>query len=142
MVLRHREFQFQLNTGAILVEQKCEALCDTLAKRVVEKNFAGAHALLAPWLQTEMTPADLERLVKGAAEGAAVARSWTLDEGFLEVGDLGAPREITEENYRGWFCIQFNPGEHAGDGSFDLWLAAVEHDGDYRVGLIEAAEAD
>jgi hypothetical protein len=122
-----------------MVEQKAEALCDALAKRVVEKNFSGAHALLAPWLQSAMTASDLERLVTEAAEGTAPARSWTLDEGFLEVGDLGAPG-ITEENYRGWLCIQFNPGEAAGDGSFDLWLAAVEHEGDYRVGLLEAAQ--
>jgi hypothetical protein len=117
-------------------------LCDALAKRVVEKNFAGAHELLAPWLQTEMSPNDIEHLVSDAAAGSATARTWTLDEGFLGVEDLGAPGEITKDNYRGWLCIQFNPGEGPGMGSFDLWLAAVEHNGDYRVGLIEAAESD
>lgn len=123
------------------MEAKCETLCDALAKRVVDKNFSGAHELLAPWLKTAMTPADLERMVSSASAGAPPARTWTLDEGFLGVDDLGAPDEITQENYRGWLCIQFNPGEATGDGSFDLWLAAVEHDGDYRVGLLEAAEA-
>jgi hypothetical protein len=124
------------------VEQKCEALCDALAKRVVEKNYAGAHALFAPWLQTAMSPSDLEALVSEASEGAPTARAWTLDEGFLGVEDLGASGQITDENYRGWLCIQFNPGEAAGNGSFDLWLAVVEYEGDYRVGLLEAAEAD
>jgi hypothetical protein len=108
-------------------------LCDALAKRVVERNFGGAHALFAPWLQARMSPDDIERMVSTAAAGQS-ARDWTLDEGFLEVADLGdAPREITGQNYRGWLCIQFNPG-------FDLWLAAVEHDGDYRVGHLEPAE--
>jgi hypothetical protein len=129
-----------------VVEQKCEALCEALAQRVVERNFAGAHALFAPWLQDRMTPSDIQRLVDEAAEGQAPPRAWTLDEGFLEVDDLGdAPKEITDENYRGWLCIQFNPGEAAdepGKASFDLWLAAVEHDGDYRVGHLEPAEAD
>ncbi|HEX6790615.1 MAG TPA: hypothetical protein VF247_04825 [Candidatus Krumholzibacteria bacterium] len=123
------------------MEQKCEALCDALAKRVVERNFSGAHALFAPWLQQKMTPADIERMVDGA--GGVSVQQWTLDEGFLEVGDLVASaREITDENYRGWLCIQFEPG--AGDrarqdASFDLWLAAVEVEGDYRVGLLEPA---
>jgi hypothetical protein len=99
----------------------------------VERNFEGVHALFAPWLQTVMSPADIERMVDEAA-GGTPARDWTLDEGFLEVADLGdAPGEITDENYRGWLCIQFNPG-------FDLWLAAVEHDGNYRVGHLEPAE--
>ena len=124
------------------MEQKAEALCDALAKRVVEKNFTGAHALFAPWLQTEMTPTDIEHLVQEAASGTGSARTWTLDEGGLGVEDLGASTNITTDNYRGWLCIQFNPGEGAGSGSFDLWLAAVEHDGDYRVGLIEALGAE
>ena len=127
------------------VEQKCEALCDALAKRVVERNFGGAHALLAPWLKQKMTPDDLERMVDSAAGGGAAAEQWTLDEGFLEVGDLVASaREITDENYRGWLCIQFEPGAHdraARDAAFDLWLAAVEVEGDYRVGLLEPAGA-
>lgn len=124
------------------MERKAEALCDALAKRVVEKDFPGAYALFAPWLQNLMSPTDIEHLVKEASAGAASARTWTLDEGGLAVEDLGASKEITPDNYRGWLCIQFNPGEGAADGAFDLWLAAVEHDGDYRVGLIEAAEAD
>lgn len=127
------------------MEPKCEALCDALAQRVVERNFSGAHALLAPWLQAAMTPADLERMVDQAAEGQARARAWTLDEGFLGVEDLGdAPGEITGDNYRGWLCIQFNPGQSAEDernASFDLWLAAVEDDGEYRVGHLEPADA-
>jgi hypothetical protein len=124
------------------VEQKCEALCDALAKRVVEKNFTEAHALFAPWLQTEMSPTDIEQLVHEAAAGTGSARTWTLDEGGLGVEDLGASRNITKDNYRGWLCIQFNPGEGHDGGSFDLWLAAVETDGDYRVGLIEALGAE
>lgn len=124
------------------MEQKCEALCDALAKRVVERDFGGAYALFAPWLQSLMSPTDIEHLVKEASSGATAARTWTLDEGGLDVDDLGGAKEITEDNYRGWLCIQFNPGEGAGSGSFDLWLAAVEHDGDYRVGMIEAVESD
>lgn len=126
--------------GVTTLEQKCEALCDALAKRVVEKNFGEAHALFAPWLQQAMSPSDIESLVSSA--GAGSARTWTLDEGFLGVEDLGGPNQINKSNYRGWLCIQFNPGEGHDGGSFDLWLAAVETDGDYRVGLIEAAEAD
>lgn len=129
-----------------MVEPKSEALCEALAKRVVERDFTGAHGLLAPWLRERMSPADIERMVDEAGKGQAPAAAWTLDEGFLEVEDLGdASGEITGENYRGWLCIQFNPGQGvaaASNASFDLWLAAVEHDGDYRVGHLEPAEAD
>lgn len=125
------------------MEPKCEALCDALAKRVVERNFDGAHALFAPWLQQKMTPADIERMVDDAAGGGSAAQRWALDEGFLEVEDLGdAAREITGANYRGWLCIQFGPteGDRArANASFDLWLAAVEVEGDYRVGHLEPA---
>ena len=127
-----------------VVEKKCQALCEALAGRVVERNFDGAHALLASWLQEKMTPTDLERMVDDAAAGGAPAKAWTLDEGFLEVEDLGHAAEgISGANYRGWLCIQFNPGKGAaGNASFDLWLAAVEQDGNYRVGHLEPAEAD
>jgi hypothetical protein len=127
-----------------VVEKKCQALCEALAGSIVERNFGGAHALLAPWLQEKLTPGDLERMVDDAAAGGAPAKAWTLDEGFLEVGDLGsAAGPITDENYRGWLCIQFNAGKSSeGNASFDLWLAAVEEDGDYRVGHLEPAGAD
>lgn len=125
-----------------VVEKKCQALCEALASSVVERNFDGARELLAPWLQEKMSAADIERMVDDAAAGGAPAKAWALDEGFLTVGDLGsAAGEITDENYRGWLCIQFNSGKGA-DASFDLWFAAVEQDGDYRVGHLEPAEAD
>ena len=128
------------------MDDKSKALCDAMARHIVDRNFDGAHSLLAPWLRSTLKPSDIQRMVDDAAEGLPAPGQWTVDEGFLEVDDLRTPdpygppsnavsNEVTKDNYGGWLCIQFTPGEPAEDGPnvcFDLWLAAVERDGPCR----------
>jgi hypothetical protein len=137
------------------MDTRCEALCEALAKHIVAQDFGSVHALLAPWLQTATKPADLQRLINEASEGLPSPGAWTLDQGFLELGDLRnpdsfgppskpVPKEISKTNYKGWLCIQFTPGAAANEEAnvcFDLWLAAVEVNGVHCVGYMEAAES-
>ena len=136
------------------MDTKAQAMCDALARHIVDRRFEDAHRLLSPWLRDTMTADDLQRMIDAANEGLPAPRAWTIDEGFLGVDDLreadpyGPPSEpvspnVTAENFRGWLCIQFKP-EPSGDDAnvcFDLWLAAVEERGICLAGYVEAAEA-
>ena len=137
------------------MDSQAQALCDALAKHIVDRRFTDSHELLAPWVRDAMTAADLQRMIDAANEGLPAPRTWTVDEGFLGVDDLreadpyGPPSEpvsakVTTDNFRGWLCIQFKPEASEDDDAnvcFDLWLAAVEESGVCRVGYVEAAEA-
>src|SRR5687767_14615558 len=107
------------------MDSQCEALCEALAKHIVAKDFARAHALLAPWLRAEMKPSDIQKMINDAGEGLPAPAAWTLDEGLAELEDLRKPNEfgppsqpvsneISDKNFKGWLCIQFTP-EAAGD---------------------------
>ena len=137
------------------MDAECRTLADTIGRLVVERDMAGVHGLLAPWLQVSSGVSDIDRMITEAWEGLAPPRSWTIDQGAIDLGALrrpdgfgpptaALPEDITPANYRGWFCVQFQPDPVNPEGfnvCFDLWLAAVEHDGAYRVGYLEAAEA-
>ena len=137
------------------MDEKCKALCDSMAKCIADRDFNGAHSLLAPWSRATTSADEIQRMVDDAGEGLLPPREWSLDEGMLELDDLrkpdplgppskGLPKEVSAQNYRGWLCIQFRPKPTDGEDQnicFDVWLAAVEHDGIYRVGYIEAWEA-
>src|SRR5262245_14313150 len=127
-----------------------------MARCIVERDFAGAHALLAPWLRRTLSPSEIERRVDAKSEGLEHApHAWSVDEGRVDLydlrqsGDYGPPSdpladEITGANFRGWLCIQFVPEPAVQDDQnvcYDLWLVAVEHHGRLCVGYLEAWEA-
>jgi len=134
----------------------CQALCDALGARLVARDFEGVHALLAPWLQSATSPAELRDAIDAAGEGLAhPPRSWTADEGLVGLEDLRKPdpygppsrplpAEITPGNFRGWLSIQLAPEAAVHEEQnvcFDVWLVAVEHEGSLRVGYLEPWEA-
>jgi hypothetical protein len=137
------------------MDESCKAMCDDFASRVVARDFAGAHAWLAPWVQAEMSPEALAEALDGACADLPPPREWSLDSGFMAVDELrtaneyGPPSqpvsaEVTAANYRGWHCIEFRPGDNDDDidACFDLWLAAVELPEGYRLGFLEATYPD
>jgi hypothetical protein len=138
------------------MDKRCADFCDNLAGLIVKQDFAGAHALLSPWLRTSMTPADIQAMVEAANEGMEYPpQGWSVDEGLAELADLQEPdpygppskkisKQITTDNFRGWLSIQFAPDPSVHDEQnvcFDLWLIAVEHDGSILAGYLEASEA-
>ena len=133
-----------------------DALCNALAKCIVERDFPGAHALLAPWYRSRLSVGDIERMVDEASEGLThPPHGWSVDQAVVELGDLRGPdaygppskglsKEITDDNFRGWLSIQFVPDpavQEEQNVCFDLWLATIEHRGDFQIGYLEAAEA-
>ena len=138
------------------MESRCKDLCNKLAKCIVTRDFDGAHALLAPWLRSTLSPSAIERMVDAQNEGLVYPPlAWSLGEGILDLEDLRTPdpygppsqaisEEIQNENFRGWLHIQFVPDPAVHDEQnvcYDLWLAAVELEGKIVVGYLEAAEA-
>jgi hypothetical protein len=138
------------------MDKQCRALCEKLAGCIVKRDFNGAHALLAPWLRSALTPAAIEKMVDAANEGLAhPPKTWTIDEGMAELEELREPdpygpptqkisSQITDKNFRGWLNIQFEPDESVHDEQnvcCAVWLVAVEHDGAVLAGYLEAAEA-
>lgn len=138
------------------MDKHCAALCDSLAACIVKRDFAGAQALLAPWLRATLSADDLEAMVDAAADGLAhPPHDWSADTGLAGLEDLREPDpygppsrplppEVTATNFRGWLSIQFAPAPAVHEEQnvcYDLWLVAVEHEGRVLAGYVEAAEA-
>ena len=138
---------------------------EKFARTIVEEDFEAAHALFAPWLRAEISPAgfraEIEKWLREMNE------IWEIDElifpddfsvshnsSTLESlkADPGwrAPRRIsesvTDENFRGWMVIHFMPDEADErvelDGWFDFWFILVETGGELRIGFFELADVD
>ena len=133
-----------------------QTLCDSLGQVIVSRDFGAVAPLLAPWLQGVVTPEALEALVDAQMEGLEhPPATWLASEGFAglpelrKTDELGPPtqplpREITDQNFRGWYCVQFAPDEAFHDEQnicYDVWLIPVEHAGAIRIGYLEAWEA-
>jgi hypothetical protein len=138
------------------MDSDSRSLCEALARAIVERDFDGAHALFAPWLRATVSPTDIQQTVDDrSAELPHPPHSWTTDEGLVGLDDLREPDpygppsrplpdQITAGNFRGWFSIQLAPDPAVHDEQnvcYDVWLAAVEHDGALKVGYFEPWEA-
>ncbi len=124
-----------------------------LGQAITTNDFDAAHALLAPWLQRQMTPSDLaDRLA--VPSGVPQPTRFSLDanrstyeqlrnpEGFPPRSEPFHP-ELTADNFRLWMCIELMPAEDSEwDACYDLWLAAVDVNGRLAVGYLEPSEAD
>lgn len=132
-------------------DQLIARVAETFAQAVVDGNYAAACAQLAPWLQRDITPDTLERvlareMIDGvpAVDFSTSGNDTTLEDlrehyteyhhddrsrTFASVdsfGDYGQPSihvadEITSENYRQWMAIEFTP-DPDGDSGLDYCL--------------------
>ena len=133
--------------AAMSDERKVEKVAGDLARALIEDDYDAAHALLAPWLQRQVTAAQLRAIIKkeffaelAPVDFAMSGNDSTLDElreHYTEYhkgdtsrtlataesfGDWGPPSihiadEITAENFRQWFSIDLTPEE---ENEFDL----------------------
>ena len=128
-------------------DRKVEKVATDLGQALVDDDYAAAHALLAPWLQQQVTPAQLESIIKKQffAELAPIDFAVSGNDSTLEelrehyaeyhegdasrtlataetFGEWGPPsihiaHEITPANFRQWMSIDLTPDE---DNEFGL----------------------
>src|SRR5262249_22686444 len=129
-------------------DQQIEHAGAAFAQAIVDGDFDAAHALLAPWLQRDVSPPVLRAvLTRELIDGTAPAdfdvsgNSSTLDDlrehyrehhdddrsrTFASVESFGAwgppsihiADEITPQNFRQWMAIEFTP-DPDGDSGLD-----------------------
>lgn len=148
------------------MQEEVKAFGQALGRAIVGRDFAAAHGMLAPWLQNNMTPADLQQQIEGeCAEFMALYElsedtplypaDFTLDGNSCTLEDLKAepsyregrsiPPEVTTENFRKWMVIEFLPDpeeEREFDAYFDWWMIAVDVIGQLKVGYYEIEDPD
>lgn len=124
------------------------------ARAVIDEDFDRAHGLLARWLQPEYPPERLRAWVDESREELPYPGAFEVDGNSSTLADLRKPHEVdlptqpipeevTEENFRKWMCIQFQPeDDDEFDACFDMWLVAVEHEGELRIGYFESTWPD
>ena len=125
------------------------------ASAVIDGDYTKAQGMLAPWLRKELSPSDLEAMLKHAVNGGPNPAEFELDAGFSTYEDLKNPDgypprsnpfdpSLTADNFRKWMCVEFRPSEddeESGPG-FDLWMAVVDVEGSMAIGYLEPSEAD
>jgi hypothetical protein len=138
------------------MDAKCKALANAVGKHVVDRDFADLLDLFAPWLAEDFSAADLADMVDAANDGLPPPAEFSIDEGMVGFEELSTPSDfgppsrplpsaITAANFKGWISVQFTPDpkhDEECNACFDVWMAFVEHAGEWMVGYFEAAEAD
>jgi hypothetical protein len=135
------------------------------AQAVVEQDFEAAHKFFAPWLQAEISPADLRAMIENRLREMnevwdipelIFPEAFEIDGNYSDLASLKEdcdwrePRkisvEVTDENFRRWMVIEFMPGEADErvelDGWFDFWFILVETGGEPAIGFFELADVD
>jgi hypothetical protein len=156
--------------GAIMLDPSYRKFAEEFAAKINTGDFRSAHLRLAPWLRVEITPEVLRREVEAELRETASAagleeliypESFEIDSNSCTIDELRDLKtreyaygrrvrrairdEITAENFRQWMVIQFMPAEDAEldvDAWFDLWMAVVDVDGEYKIGYFEFEDPD
>ena len=139
------------------MEDQFREFGDRVAASVEHLDFERFRGLMAPWLQERWDAALLSDWLEESLDGLPHPVEHGLDGNSLSAAQLREleggygppseplPEEITDANFRKWMCVEFMPpedNEEGYDACFDMWMAAVEFDGQLRVGYFEATEPD
>ena len=146
------------------MEPSYRAFGEKFSAAIIAKDYASAHALLAPWLREKLTPEKLREEIEHHVR--EMCQEWNVageihpaecdldGNSSIDVQGLrepdwdnsvpDVPAEITDANYRYWMCQQFKPAEGSVefDAFFDLWVALVEHEDALRVGYYKFMDPD
>lgn len=148
------------------MEAEIHNLLQDFAETLVQQDWNNAYSLLTSWSQNRLTADTLARFIDEAIqevneEYMLPADAWpgAVDLDGNEDYPLASlradpgekslppklPPELTEENYRGWFCISLQAHEDQDlviPGWWDLWMALAEEDGEIKIAYLELMELD
>jgi hypothetical protein len=137
-------------------------ILNQFAQSVIDRRFADARALLAPWLRDQLDEtaleAALDRVIATAAEQSGIEDArwpteFSTSDNEIDLAELRRNEEvdsevgrlsdsITDANFRSWHCVTFNP-DSDDNVTLDLWIATVVDDqGDLRVGHVSFLTGD
>lgn len=141
-----------------MIQEDCRKIAGEFAIAVIDANYAHAYAILAPWVQAQMSEAALQQSIDSMIGEIAQARNipephrpidYRLDVQNLSLnslrgcGDRTIPEEVTASNYRCWMTIQFVADEATGlDAWFDFWCVMVQLPEGFRIGYFEIVEVE
>ena len=127
-----------------------ESFLNGFAQAVVDQSFDRAEKMLAPWIRSALPVGGLKRVVRLARGDNPPAVEFELAElpdddlaSMSEPSSLPVPREITDENFRGSWQIEFQPDadEDADvDSSYAFYLALVADGKELKIGYLEPVD--
>lgn len=141
-------------------------LLQDFAEALIQQNWENAHSLLAGFTRDRVTSDALAAFLDDAVqevneEYMLPADAWPgavdLDENpDCPLASLRAdpglkalpprmPDELSDTNYKGWYCISLLAREDqdlAIPGWWDLWLAVAEDGGELTIAYLELSERD
>ncbi|MEO8336110.1 MAG: hypothetical protein ABI664_14120 [bacterium] len=126
-----------------------ESFLNGFAQAVVDQSFDRAEKMLAPWIRSQLPVGGLKRVVRLARGDNPPAVEFELAE--LEETDAASmrediddvPDEITDENFRGCWQIEFQPDEDADadvEYSYAFYLALVADGKELMIGYLEPVD--
>jgi hypothetical protein len=143
------------------ITEDIRRFADRLALCIESRDYAGAHSMLAPWLQVDVTrealQSEIEAELREVADGFDIEElvhpdGHQLDTGVLSYEDLvresltgtAIPTGLTKENFVLWMCVTMlsNDDDLDVDAWFDLWIAVAGHEDELAVGYYEILGAD
>ena len=128
-----------------------EDFINSFTGAIVNRDFAGAETMLAPWLRANLAGGKLKQVLR-QARGTAPPPFEADSPSLLPYNtpaslreDNGKPiaAEITGANYRGAWRVEFVPDpdlEAEVDFSYALFLVVVDLDSGLAIGYLEPAE--
>jgi hypothetical protein len=130
---------------------------ESLAQAIVGRTLDRAESMLAPWVRDALAPGGLKRVVRVSQGDSPAPVAYAVDElDFESVADLrdavaeddgapslAVPAEITDENFRGCFSVEFLPDEDIDaevDFSYAFFVAVVESGTGFAVGYLQPVD--
>ncbi len=127
-----------------------ESFLNGFAQAVVDQSFDRAEKMLAPWIRSQLPVGGLKRVVREVRGDNPPAAEFELEElpdddvaSISEASSLPVPAELTDDNFRGCWQIEFQPDEDADadvDYSFAFYLALVADGKDLLIGYLEPVD--
>lgn len=133
-----------------LIQQDWEAAHTQLASFTQDRI---THDALALWIDEAIQEVNEEYMLSADAWPGSVDldgnSEFPLDSLRADPGEKSLPPrlpdEVTNDNYRGWYCISLMAHEDqdlAIPGWWDLWMAVVEEEWGMRIAYLELMEMD